>query len=323
MTRIAVLGCGGWGKNLVRNFHALGVLDAVVDVSLRGREQATRIAPGVRVLEDPQEVLADPSIAGVVIATPAETHAALTLRALEAGKDVLCEKPLALRLDDAVLTAQVAHDRGRILMAGHILEYHPAIVKLRQLIKTGEFGSLRYIYSNRVNLSKVRREENILWSFAPHDVAVILRLVGAMPTQVLAAGGAYIQPHIADVTVTQMQFPTGIAAHVFVSWLNPFKEQRLVVIGSRRMVTFDDVRGELLMHELHVDLADPVPVKGEGIRIEYPADEPLRLECEAYLEAIASRRPPLTDARSALDVMRVLTAAQTSLASNGSPVRLD
>jgi predicted dehydrogenase len=322
MTKVAVLGCGDWGKNLVRNFNGLGALAAVVDTSERGRELAARIAPEAPVLGDLDAVLADATIDGVVIATPAETHTQLTLRALTAGKDVLCEKPLALRLDDAVHAAAVAHERDRVLMVGHILEYHPAMVALRRLVAAGELGDLRYIYSNRVNLSKVRREENILWSFAPHDLAVILRIVGALPSQVIAAGGAYIQPAIADVTVTQMRFANGVAAHVF--GLNPFKEQKLVVIGSRRMATFDDVRRELVLHDMHVELADgdPIPVKGEGIRIEYPADEPLRLECEAFLEAIRSRRPPLTGAASALAVMRVLQAAQTSLASNGTPVQV-
>lgn len=324
MTRVAVLGCGDWGKNLVRNFDALGALAAVVDTSPRGRELAARTAPGARVLHDPDEAFADPEIAGVVIATPAETHTQLTLRALAAGKDVLCEKPLALHLDEALHTAAVARERDRVLMVGHILEYHPAVVALRRLVAAGELGDLRYLYSNRINLSKVRREENILWSFAPHDLAVILRIVGALPSRVIAGGGAYIQPAIADVTVTQMQFANGVAAHVFVSWLNPFKEQKLVVIGSRRMATFDDVRRELVLHDLHVALADgdPIPVKGEGVHVAYPGDEPLRLECEAFLEAIRSRRPPLTDAASALDVMRVLQAAQTSLASGGTPVQV-
>lgn len=322
--RVAVLGCGYWGKHLVRNFHALGALAAVADVSPEGRATSARIAPGVPVHDRLDAVLEDRSIAGVVIGTPAETHAELAGRALAAGKDVLCEKPLALRYDDARRVHELAARRGRILMVGHILEYHPAIAKLRELVAEGQLGRIRYLYSNRTNLGKVRREENILWSFAPHDIAVILRLVGALPFQVIAAGGAYVQPNIADVTVTQLLFDNGVAAHVFVSWLNPFKEQKLVVVGSRRMATFDDVRRELVLHEQHVDLeaGEPVPVKGAGAAIPYAADEPLRIECQAFLDAIATRAAPLTDGASALRVLRVLQAAQRSLVTQGHPVML-
>jgi predicted dehydrogenase len=246
----------------------------------------------------------------------------VTQRALEADKDVLCEKPLALRYEDAKRVHDLGLARGKILMVGHILEYHPAIRKLHELVQEGALGRIRYIYSNRTNLGKVRREENILWSFAPHDIAVILRLVGALPFQVIATGGAYVQPNIADVTVTQLLFDNGVAAHVFVSWLNPFKEQKLVVVGSQRMATFDDVRRELVLHEQSVDLKDgePVPVRGEGTVIPYAADEPLRLECQAFLDAIASRQAPVTDGHSALRVLRVLQAAQRSLVTQGHPV---
>jgi len=319
---IAVIGCGHWGKNLVRNFHAMGVLAAVVDASPQGRATAAQIAPEVPVHTTIDAILADRSITGVVIATPAETHADVTTRALQADKDVLCEKPLALRYEDARRVHDLANERGRILMVGHILEYHPAIRKLQELVQEGVLGRIRYIYSNRTNLGKVRREENILWSFAPHDIAVILRLVGALPFQVIAAGGAYVQPNIADVTVTQLLFDNGVAAHIFVSWLNPFKEQKLVVVGSLRMATFDDVRRELVLHEQHVDVKDgePVPVRGDGNVIPYAADEPLRLECQAFLDAITTRKPPITDGESALRVLRVLQAAQRSLVTQGHPV---
>jgi predicted dehydrogenase len=319
---IAVLGCGYWGKNLVRNFHALGALSAVADISPHGRQLAAELAPGVPVHDRLDAVLADPSVRGIVIATPAETHATLVESALRANKDVLCEKPLALGYEEARRVNDLARERERILMVGHILEYHPAISKLLEIVRDGQLGRIRYIYSNRTNLGKVRREENILWSFAPHDIAVILRLVGALPFQVIAAGGSYVQPNIADVTVTQLLFDNGVAAHVFVSWLNPFKEQKLVVIGSKRMATFDDVRRELVLHEQAVDLKDgePVPIKGVGMPIPYAADEPLRLECEAFLSAISTRQRPLTDGDSALRVLRVLQAAQRSLVTQGHPV---
>jgi predicted dehydrogenase len=319
---IAVLGCGTWGRNLVRNFRELGALAAVADPSAPARELAGRIAPGVRIFESIEAVIADRDIKGVVVATPAETHTAVCSEALAAGKDVMCEKPLALRYEDARRVAHQAEAAGRILMVGHILEYHPAVLKLRALVAEGELGKIRYVYSNRLNLGKVRREENILWSFAPHDIAVILRLVGGMPFQVSAAGGAYIQPNIADVTVTQLLFDNGVAAHIFVSWLNPFKEQKLVVVGSRRMATLDDVKHELVVHDQRVDLkeGEPVPVKGDGMVVPFASDEPLRMECAAFLEAIRTRQPPLTNAASALAVLEVLQAAQQSLMTRGQPV---
>ena len=310
--KVAVVGCGYWGKNLVRNCHALGVLGGVVDLSSAARAAAQAIAP-VPAHETIDPILDDRSIDGVVIATPAETHVAITRRALLAGKDVLCEKPLALRYDDARDVVKLARDRNRVLMVGHTLEYHPAIHTLQQLIAGGQLGAIRYIYSNRLNLGRVRREENILWSFAPHDIAVILRLVRALPFQVSATGGAWLQPNVADVTVTQMRFDNGVSAHVFVSWLNPFKEQRLVIVGSHGMATFDDVRRELVLHDQ----------AGAGTPIQYAADEPLRLECQAFVDAIASRRPPLTDGDSALRVLRVLEAAQRSLGMQGQPVSLE
>jgi predicted dehydrogenase len=321
---VAVLGCGYWGRNLVRNFHAVGALATVCDSTTQGRDLAASLAPNAKIVADAQDVWADSGIDGVVVATPAETHAQLCQEALENDKDVFCEKPLALRYEDAQRTAEIAQARGRILMVGHVLEYHPAIEKIRELVETGQLGKVRYIYSNRLNLGKIRREENILWSFAPHDIAVILRLVGALPFQVVASGGAYIQPNIADVTVTQLLFDNGIAAHIFVSWLNPFKEQKLVVVGSQKMLTFDDVRKELVLHDQRVDVdADgPVAVRGEGTAIAFSADEPLRRECEAFIDAIRTRRQPLTDAASALRVQRVLQAAQRSLITQGQAVAL-
>ncbi len=322
--KIAVLGCGYWGKNLVRNFHALGALGAVVEPQAEGRRRAAEIAPDVAIHAAPEAVWSDASIGGVVIATPAAQHARVCAAALEAGKDVLCEKPLALRYEDAERVARLADQRGRILMVGHILEYHPGVRKLVELVHSGELGATCYIYSHRLNLGKVRREENILWSFAPHDIAVILRLVGDEPVSVLAAGGAYVQAGVTDVTVTQLGFASGVAAHVFVSWLNPYKEQRLVVVGSRGMATFDDVQKELKLYDQRVEVADgePVQFKKDGVRVEYAADEPLRLECEAFLSAMTTRQAPLTDAVSALRVLRVLEAAQQSLHRNGQPVEL-
>jgi predicted dehydrogenase len=321
MAQVAVVGCGYWGKNLVRNFAQLDGLAMVCDATPAGQETARQIAPQAAVVTDMQEVLAT-GIEGVVIATPAETHFDLTAQALEAGKDVLVEKPLALTYEQGDRLVRLARERERILMVGHVLEYHPAVVRLVELVQAGEVGKVHYIYSNRLSLGKVRREENILWSFAPHDVAVILRLMDSMPFQVAACGGSYLQANIADVTVTNLLFDNGVRAHIHVSWLHPFKEQRLVIIGSRKMASFDDVAKKLVLYDQRVDIKEgqPVPVKGSGEEVSFSVDEPLRLECQAFLDARATRRPPKTDGESGLRVLKVLQAAQRSLVMNGEPV---
>ena len=318
-----MVGCGYWGKNLVRNFSELGVLAAVCDSTSSGRQLAKEIAPGVEIVDDFAALLRT-SIDAVIIATPAETHHLLAEQALEAGKDVFVEKPLALNHAQGEQLVRRAEENRRILMVGHVLEYHPAIVKLSQIVHDGELGKVRYIYSNRLSLGKVRREENILWSFAPHDIAVILRLMRSVPFQVVACGGSYIQPNIADVTVTQLLFDNGVRAHIHVSWLHPFKEQRLVVIGSEKMASFDDVSKKLVLYDQHVkiDNGEPIPIKGKGIEVAFTAAEPLRLECEAFLTAVQSRTPPFTDGVSGLRVLKVLQAAQRSLVTNGEPVSL-
>ena len=315
------MGCGYWGKNLVRNFHELGALAMVCDAAESGRAAGRRIALDALVVEDFDEVLSSP-VPGVVIATPAESHASLAIRALEAGKHVFVEKPLATTFDAASAVVQLADKLGSVLMVGHVLEHHPAIVHLLALAREGGLGEVRYVYSNRLNLGKVRREENILWSFAPHDIAVILRLMDSMPYQVATCGGSYLQPDIADVTVTNLSFADGVRAHIHVSWLHPFKEQRLVIIGSRKMASFDDVAKRLVVYDQRVDIGqgEPVPIRGGGEEIPFADDEPLRLECMAFLEAMRTGRLPVTDGHSALRVLKVLQAAQRSLEKNGEPV---
>jgi predicted dehydrogenase len=320
---IAVVGCGYWGKNLVRNFHALGALAAVCDLTAAGRLRARELAPTADIFED-YEALLQSSVRGIVLATPAETHHPLALEALAAGKDVLVEKPLALTYAQGAELVRLARQHQQVLMVGHVLEYHPAMVRLAELVREGELGKIRYLYSNRLSLGKVRREENILWSFAPHDIAIILRLLGSMPFEIVACGGSYLQPNIADVTITHLLFDNGVRAHIHVSWLHPFKEHRLVVIGSDKMATFDDVTKQLILHDQHVSFerGEPIPVKGPGEQVSFSAEEPLRVECQAFLQAIESREDPLTDGVSALRVLKVLEAAQRSLITNGEPVAL-
>jgi predicted dehydrogenase len=324
---VAVLGCGYWGQNLVRNFHALESLRLVCDPSEAARERAAKVAPGVESVAGFEEAFTRDRIDAVVIATPAETHHGLVLRALAAGKDVFVEKPLALTHGQGLEMSAAAERAGRILMVGHLLEYHPAVLRLRQLVEDGTLGRVNYIYSNRLNFGKIRTEENALWSFAPHDIAVILRLVGAVPIQVTCSGGSYITPNLADVTISCLQFATGLRAHIFVSWLNPFKEQKLVVVGDRRMAVFNDTapaNQKLVLFDQRVDLENRQPVlqKGEMQAIAIEDGEPLRRECAHFLESIRTRKPPLSDAASALAVLRVLEGCQVSLQLNGRPIVL-
>lgn len=321
---VAVVGCGYWGKNLVRNFREIGTLAQVCDADAEGRKRARELAPDVGISAEYDEVLAGP-VPAVVIATPAPTHFDLARRALDAGKDVLVEKPLALRYEEGIELLDHARSSDSILMVGHVLEYHPAVVRLKELVDDGQLGDIQYVYSNRLNLGKIRREENILWSFAPHDIAVMLRLVGELPFQVSATGGSYVQPNIPDTTVTHLLFDDGVRGHIYVSWLHPFKEQRLVVVGSRRMAAFDDVSKELVLYDQRVEVGEdgPVPIEeDQGQQVDFDDDEPLRRECEAFLEAVRTREPPVTDGQSGLDVLKVLQAAQRSLTTNGVAVDL-
>ena len=274
------------------------------------------MAPGVTLFSDYQELL-DSDVDGIAIATPAVTHFDMAMQAIAAGKDVFVEKPLSLNVAQGL--ELVKNKRDRILMVGHILEYHPACVKLVELTRSGELGTLCYIYSNRLSLGKVRREENILWSFAPHDVAIINRIVGQMPETVSACGGAYVQSDVADVTVTNLLYPDGVRAHIHVSWLHPFKEQRLVVIGTQKMAVFDGVTGELVLYDQRVEWqkGQPVPIKADGIPVPVSNDEPLKEECRAFLKAMETRKQPLTDGMSGLEVLSVLESAQESLQSQG------
>jgi predicted dehydrogenase len=324
--QVVVAGCGYWGRNLVRVFSDLGALSGVCEPDEAGAELARHIAPAVPVVGAFETVLRDPAVEAVVIATPAETHTGLASRALAAGKHVFVEKPLALTYRDGLQLVRQASTAGLILMVGHILEYHPAIVELVKRLRAGELGTLQYLYSNRLNLGKVRREENILWSFAPHDIAVMLRLVGQTPFEVCATGGAYLQPNIADVTVTNLMFDRGVRGHIFVSWLHPYKEQRLVVLGSKRMAVFDDVSPDrkLAIYDQGIDWVNgqPTPRKRAAEVVALPTDEPLKREAEHFLHAIVSGAPPLTDGQSGLEVLAVLQAAQRSLCTNGQPVLL-
>src|SRR5438093_2017116 len=321
--KIACIGAGYWGKNLVRNFTDLGVLAWVCESDPSTRAQLAAAYPTAQCTDAVEHVLADPAVAGVAIATPADTHSDLARRALLAGKDVLVEKPLSLSLEEGRQLVALACERQRVLMVGHLLWYHPAVLKLRALVEEGELGRIQYIYSNRLNLGKIRREENILWSFAPHDISVILGLVGEMPDVIQAQGGNYLHDRIADVTVSLLSFPSGIKAHIFVSWLHPFKEQKLVVVGDRQMAVFDDVETEnklvLYPHSIKWKNHQPIPNRADARPVPVDCSEPLKAECLHFLECIETRQSPVTDGLEGLRVLTVLQQCQDALVATPWP----
>ena len=323
---IAVIGSGYWGKNLVRNFHELGALRLICDKSETVLEHFKNQYPELDVCSTLTDVLGRKDIEGVVIATPAETHFTLTREALFAGKHVFVEKPLSLTEEDAQNLVKLAEKNRLTLMVGHLLYYHPAVIKLKELIDSGELGKIQYLYSNRLNIGKIRTEENILWSFAPHDVSAILMLLGEMPETVYATGGSYLQHHIPDTTLTTLDFPSGVKAHIFVSWLHPFKEQKLVVVGNKKMAVFDDVSEEKLLlypHKIEWQQRIPVAAKAEAELIPIDTKEPLKAECRHFLECIAEGRTPRTDGHEGLRVLKILQASQESLTNNGVKVELN
>jgi len=326
MENIAVIGCGYWGKNHVRNFAELGSLHSICDTQEERLGHFRSQYPGIRTTQDFLDVLRDDQIKGVVVATPAETHFGLAREALMAGKDVFVEKPLSLRVTEGRELVELALRKGRILMVGHVLEYHPAIIRLKEMVDAGDLGKINYIHSTRLNLGKFRAEENILWSFAPHDISVILLLLNEMPTQVSAHGGNYLNREIADVTMTTMTFASGVKSHIFVSWLHPYKEQKLVIVGDRKMAVFNDVTPDekLLLYSHRIDWIErmPVPRKEDAEVIPIAQAEPLRAECEHFLKCIDTRRQPKTDGNNGLRVLEILEGCQTSLEKSGAIISI-
>jgi UDP-2-acetamido-3-amino-2,3-dideoxy-glucuronate N-acetyltransferase len=325
---VAVIGTGYWGKNLVRNFHQIGALKMICDKNEAVLRTLQAQHPGVETAYALTDVLKRNDIQGVVIATPAETHFFLAREALLAGKHVYVEKPLVLNEAEGRELIETAEKRGRVLMVGHLLQYHPAFLKLKELVFSGELGRIDYIYSHRLNLGKIRREENILWSFAPHDISMILALAGDEPESIQTTGGYYLHQRIADVTTTHLNFPSGLKAHIFVSWLHPFKEQKLVVVGERKMAVFDDTQDwpdKLLLfpHRIEWHNNMPVPVKANPERVEYQKDEPLKRECLHFLKCIANGERPATDGNEGLRVLRILNTSQLSMDQQGKRIRLD
>lgn len=318
---IAVVGCGYWGKNLVRNMAEIGALAAVVDANTA---QATAMSKAHNVpARSYEEVLNDPSIKGVVLAVPAPAHHATTLQALHAGKHVFVEKPLALNPAEGQEMCALAQNKGKILMVGHVLQYHAAFLEMQRLVRAGKVGQVKYIYSHRLNLGKVRKHENCWWSFAPHDVSMVLGLAQGEATIVFASGMDALQPTIADMVNAAISFENGAKAHIFVSWLNPVKEQRLTVVGTEGMLVFDDSlswENKLTFygHRVEFGEGEPNAVKAEAEPVMLTPTEPLKEECKAFLDAISTGVSPKTDGNEGLAVLKVLEGAGQSM-KTGKP----
>jgi UDP-2-acetamido-3-amino-2,3-dideoxy-glucuronate N-acetyltransferase len=317
--RLAVIGAGRWGMNHIKTaFKTFGSsFVAVGDLSPKAEEAVEAAAPGVRFTSDLEAIYNDPSITAVIIATPAETHYDVARMCMENSKDVLVEKPITLYSSQARELQALAKQRSRILMVGHLLLFHPAIRKIKQLIDDGAVGKLQYIYSNRLNLGAIRKEENILWSFAPHDISVLQYLIGTDPISVDAKGATFIQPGIHDVTLTILNYPNNIHAHIFVSWLNPFKEQRLVIMGDKSMIVFEDTKKEdkLLLYPKGFTVVNGIAQKREEetVKIQFQSDEPLQTEQEHFAMCVRERKEPLTDGENGIKVLQILEQAQAKL----------
>ena len=327
MTNIAVVGAGYWGKNLVRNYNELGVLHTVCDSNTSTLRSLQEKYPESEFQHSFQRVLQNSAIDAVVISTPAETHYKLVRMTLLANKHVFVEKPLALVASEAEELQQLAIQQNLKLMTGHILLYHPAIIKLKERLNYGELGKVNDIYSNRLNLENIRSEENIIWSFAPHDISAILYLLEEMPSQVIAQGGNYLNKDIADVTMTMLSFKSGVRGHIYVSWLHPDKEQKLILLGDKKMAVFDDTvnQGKLQIHDKGVDWINrqPVPRKNGITFIPIDNHEPLKAECEHFLNCIESDITPKSDGINGIRVLKILNACQESLKNNGTAVKLN
>ena len=327
MPAVGLIGVGYWGRNLFRNLHSLGALKAICDSDARLLAHYSSDHHDVQAYAKADDLFANGDLAGVVIATPAVTHGALVRRALEAGRHVFVEKPLCLDVAEARGLRDLATSQNLTLMVGHLMLYHPAFLAIHHMVSQGGLGQLQYIYSNRLNIGKIRREENALWSFAPHDVSMILALTGCLPERIVANGGHYLTPGIADTTLSHMSFPDNLQAHIFVSWMHPFKDQRLVVIGETGMLAFDDVlppQDKLMLYRHVIDRGDIPPSvnKAEAEPLAFEPSEPLQLECQAFLDCITTGARPPSDADEAIRVLEVINASQEAV-NSGQPVYLN
>lgn len=334
MKNLAIAGIGAWGKNLLRNFYNLSggrlVLACDADEKRLGNVRATYV--GLETTTDYSDIIKRDDIEAVILATPPAEHFKMAMSAIEAGKDVFVEKPLVLSVADGEKLVEAADKANRIVMVGHIMIYHPATEYLKKAIDDGQLGNIYYIYASRVNLGKVRQIENALWSFAPHDISMILHLLDKDPVRVTSTGSAYLQPGIEDVVFTTMHFGDGTMAHIHVSWLDPHKDRKLVVVGSKQMAVFDDAQAteKIRLYDKGVDTKQDYESYGEYLTIrtgdiripQIKMSEPLADECQHFLDCIEKREKPRSDGIEGLRVLRVLDAAQRSLEAGGAPVNM-
>lgn len=333
---LGVVGYGYWGPNLARNFLDLegARVKYVCDASREKLELARRDCTGVGIVADTSAVLSDPEVDAIVIASPASTHFELAMSAFDSGRHVFVEKPMSLDVAQAEELVRVAREKGLVLMVGHVFIYHPAVQFMKQFIDAGELGDVFYAYSQRLNLGRLRRDENCLWSLAPHDVSILLYLMGSEPDSVACRGASYLQSGLEDVVFFTMYFPGGQTGNVHVSWLDPRKVRLFTIVGSEKMLVFDDMSPEakIRVYDRRVYPAGPQEIMGYGdeLRIhfgeetvpELEMEEPLRRECRAFIDAVRGGPEPLTGGEQGLAVLRVLEAATRSMSSGGGPVKV-
>jgi len=332
--KIGQVGLGAWGKNLLRTFSGLSDV-SVVSACDSDQSLLSRLAPsypGVEFISDPRKVTENPGIDAVIIATPPASHFELASAAMQNGKDVFVEKPMVLGIEDGRKLLELADSKKRILMVGHIMEYHPASLRLKDYIDSDKLGKVHYLYATRVNLGKVRDIENSLWSFAPHDISLILFLLGKMPVRVTATGADYLQKGIEDVSFMTMHFEDKTMAHIHVSWLDPHKERKLTVVGSKMMAVFDDAESseKIWLYDRGVDTKMDYNTYGEYLSLragdiiipKLDSAEPLKLECQHFINSVKTRLQPRSDGRDGLRVLTILNAAQKSMEQGGVPMEI-
>ena len=334
MIQVGLIGVGGWGNNLARNYFQIpdANLRYVCDLDSARLDNVLRQYPGTQVTKNYQDLLDDPELQAIVVATTAPQHYELAKAALQAGKDVYVEKPLVLEVKHAEELIELAEKLDRVLMVGHLLEYHPVVSRLKQMVDAAELGRIYYIYCQRLNLGTVRGDENALWNFAPHDISVILHLLGKEPTDVSARGQCYLQPGIEDVVFLTLNFADESMAHVHVSWLDPHKSRKITVVGQQKMAVFDDMETteKLRIYDKGAEVSTDYNTYAEYVGLRFgdvvapyiKTGEPLGTECRHFLECVRDRKRPLSDGYDGLRVIKVLDAAQRSLQQNGEPVKL-
>jgi len=334
MIRIGQVGVGNWGKNLLRNFASLPDCQvvAVSDISENVLQRVAKQYPETERFREAEKLIDSPKVDAVVIATEPVTHFPLAKRALEQGKHVFVEKPMTLLPEESLELVELAESKGKILMVGHLLEYHPAYLKVKEYVDSGELGEVYYIYSTRVNLGVIRRNENALWSLAPHDISVALMLMRAEPERVVCTGQSFLQPGIEDVVFLNLHFPDGRMAHVHVSWLDPHKIRNLTVVGSHKMAVLDDMMASekiriydkgVELPEKYASYTESLTLRIGDIHIPYvEMREPLRVECQQFVDSVRTNTPPPSDGRDGLKVVKILAAADRSLKNKGEPVSL-